>query len=64
MTALCPGFVDTPMTDFVKESVDADAMIRPSDIAESVRFLLRTSSACLVPEIVFLRPGEELSAAV
>ncbi len=29
VTALCPGFVDTPMTDFVKESVDADAMIRP-----------------------------------
>ena len=64
VTALCPGFVDTPMTDFVKESVEAEAMIRPEDIAESVRFLLRTSQACLVPEIVFLRPGEELSAAV
>ena len=33
-------------------------MIRPEDIAESVRFLLRTSRACLVPEIVFLRPGD------
>ncbi len=64
VTALCPGFVDTPMTEFVKESVEADAMIRPDDLAESVRFLLRTSGACLVPEIVFLRPGEELSAAV
>jgi NAD(P)-dependent dehydrogenase (short-subunit alcohol dehydrogenase family) len=64
VTALCPGFVDTPMTDFVKGSVEAKAMIRPEDIAESVRFLLRTSSACLVPEITFLRPGEELSAAV
>jgi NAD(P)-dependent dehydrogenase (short-subunit alcohol dehydrogenase family) len=64
VTALCPGFVDTPMTEFVKGSVDADAMIRPEDIAESVRFLLSTSSACLVPEIVFLRPGEELAAAV
>jgi NAD(P)-dependent dehydrogenase (short-subunit alcohol dehydrogenase family) len=64
VTALCPGFVDTAMTDFVKGSVEADAMIRPDDIAESVRFLLRTSPACLVPEIVFLRPGEELSAAV
>jgi NAD(P)-dependent dehydrogenase (short-subunit alcohol dehydrogenase family) len=64
VTALAPGFVDTPMTDFVKGSVEADAMIRPEDIAESVRFLLRTSPACLVPEIVFLRPGEELGAAV
>ena len=35
-------------------------MIRPEDIAEAVRFLLRTSPACLVPEIVFMRPGELL----
>jgi NAD(P)-dependent dehydrogenase (short-subunit alcohol dehydrogenase family) len=60
VTALCPGFVDTPMTEFAKGSVEADAMIRPEDIAESVRFLLRTSPACLVPEIVFTRPGEGL----
>lgn len=60
VTALCPGFVDTPMTEFVKGQVPAEDMIRPEDIAESVRFLLRTSSACLVPEIVFTRPGEGL----
>lgn len=64
VTALCPGFVDTPMTEFVKGQVEAEAMIRPEDIADSVRFLLATSPACLVPEIVFLRPGEELAAAV
>src|SRR5438270_2156927 len=59
-TALCPAFVDTPMTDFVKEHVPADEMIRPQDIAESVRFLLRVSPACVVPEIMFVRPGEAL----
>jgi NAD(P)-dependent dehydrogenase (short-subunit alcohol dehydrogenase family) len=64
VTALCPGFVDTPMTEFVRGQVEAEAMIRPEDIADSVRFLLGTSPACLVPEIVFLRPGEELAAAV
>jgi NAD(P)-dependent dehydrogenase (short-subunit alcohol dehydrogenase family) len=58
VTALCPGFVDTPMTEFVREHVAPAEMIRPEDIAESVRFLLRTSPACLVPEIVFMRPGE------
>jgi NAD(P)-dependent dehydrogenase (short-subunit alcohol dehydrogenase family) len=58
VTALCPGFVDTPMTEFVKEQVPAEKMIRPEDIAESVRFLLKTSQYCLVPEIVFQRPGE------
>ncbi len=57
-TALCPAFVDTPMTDFVKEHVPAEEMIRPEDIAESVRFLLRVSPACVVPEIMFVRPGE------
>ena len=60
VTALCPGFVDTPMTEFVKGQVKAEEMIRPEDIAESVRFLLKTSPACLVPEIVFARPDEQL----
>jgi NAD(P)-dependent dehydrogenase (short-subunit alcohol dehydrogenase family) len=58
--ALCPGFVDTPMTEFIREQVPPEEMIRPQDIAEAVRFLLRTSSRCVVPEIVFQRPGEAL----
>ena len=62
VTALCPGFVDTPMTEFAKEQVKAEEMIRPEDIAASVRFLLVTSPACLVPEIVFTRPDEQLGA--
>ena len=59
-TALCPAFVDTPMTDFVKGEVAPEDMIRPEDIAESVRFLLRVSPACVVPEIMFIRPGDSL----
>jgi NAD(P)-dependent dehydrogenase (short-subunit alcohol dehydrogenase family) len=58
--ALCPGFVDTPMADFVKDQIKPEDMIRTEDIAEAVRFLLRTSPACRVPEIVFERPGESL----
>jgi NAD(P)-dependent dehydrogenase (short-subunit alcohol dehydrogenase family) len=58
VTALCPGFVDTAMTEWIKEQVSPDEMIRPEDIAESVRFLLRTSPACVVPEIQFIRPGD------
>lgn len=56
--ALCPAFVDTAMTDFVKGSVPPEQMIRPEDIAEAVRMLLRVSPHCLVPEIVFQRVGE------
>jgi NAD(P)-dependent dehydrogenase (short-subunit alcohol dehydrogenase family) len=58
VTALAPAFVDTPMTDFVKGQVEAEQMIRPEDIAEAVRLLLRTSQNCLIPEIVFTRPGD------
>jgi short-subunit dehydrogenase len=58
--AFCPGFVDADMSDFIKESVDASEMMRPEDIAEGVRFILRLSPACIVPEIVFQRPGESL----
>ena len=57
-TALAPGFVDTAMTDFVKGQVPGEQMIRPSDIGEAVRFLLRVSPNCHIPEIVFNRPGE------
>jgi NAD(P)-dependent dehydrogenase (short-subunit alcohol dehydrogenase family) len=58
--ALCPGFVDTPMTEFIREQVKPEQMIRPEDIAEAVRFVLRTSPNCVVPEIVFQRPGEAI----
>jgi NAD(P)-dependent dehydrogenase (short-subunit alcohol dehydrogenase family) len=57
VTAFCPGFVDTPMTDWV-EGVPSEAMIQPEDLGEAVRFLLRTSPACIVPEIQFIRPGD------
>jgi NADP-dependent 3-hydroxy acid dehydrogenase YdfG len=53
-------FVDTDMAEFVKSQVPAEEMIKPQDIAEAVRFLLRLSPAVVVPEIVFARPDEGL----
>jgi len=58
-TALCPAFVDTPMTDWL-EGVPPEELIRPEDIAEAVRYLLRTSPACFVPEIQFIRAGDPM----
>jgi NAD(P)-dependent dehydrogenase (short-subunit alcohol dehydrogenase family) len=55
--ALCPAFVDTPMTDFVKQNVEAVDMIRAEDVAEAARMLLRLSPACVIPEIMFEPPG-------
>jgi NAD(P)-dependent dehydrogenase (short-subunit alcohol dehydrogenase family) len=62
VTALCPGFVATAMTDWVEEQVPKDEMIQPQDIAEAVRYLLRTSPACMVPELQFIRPGDAEAA--
>jgi NAD(P)-dependent dehydrogenase (short-subunit alcohol dehydrogenase family) len=56
--AFAPGFVDTDMTDYVKGQIPAEEMLRTSDLAEGLRFLLRVSPTCLVPEIVFQRPQE------
>ncbi len=58
VTALCPAFVDTPMTEWVQGQVKPEEMIQPEDLAETVRLLLRTSRYCLIPEVVFSRPGD------
>ena len=56
--ALAPGFVDTDMTAFVREQVEPEQMIRLADLAAAVRFVISLSRACVIPEIVFERPGE------
>ncbi len=53
-TALCPGFVDTPMTEWT--GIPGEAMIQPEDCAEIVRSLLRLSPAARVPVVVIERP--------
>lgn len=60
VTALCPGFVDTAMTDFVKGQIAAEDMIRPEDIGAAVSLLLHTSPFCIIPEIQFLRRGDSV----
>ena len=56
-TALAPGLVDTPMADYARDRLPGEEMIQPADVAEAIRFLLRTSPRCQVPEIVLTRPG-------
>jgi NAD(P)-dependent dehydrogenase (short-subunit alcohol dehydrogenase family) len=52
-TALSPGFVATPMTDWAP--VPPEEMIRPEDCAEIVRLLLRLSPHARVPHVVIER---------
>ena len=54
-TAISPGFVDTPMTDFA--AVPKEQMIRADDCAEVVRLLLRLSPYARIPHVVVERVG-------
>ena len=54
-TAISPGFVDTPMTDFA--AVPKEQMIRAEDCAEVVRLLLRLSPYARIPHVVLERVG-------
>ena len=55
--AICPGFVDTPMTDFT--GLRSEEMIQPEDCAEVVRMCLRLSPRARVPQVVIERLGGE-----
>lgn len=57
-TAICPGVVDTPMADGYRAAAPGVAMISPQDVAEVVRMTTRLSAACIIPEVVLLRPTE------
>ena len=57
-TALCPGFVDTPMTTWT--GIEGSQMIQPEDCAEIVRSLLRLSPAARVPVVVVERAGDDV----
>jgi short-subunit dehydrogenase len=58
--AFCPGFVDTDMSDWIKGEIPAEEMLQTEDLAHALRFLLKVSPACVVPEIIFARPSEGL----
>jgi NAD(P)-dependent dehydrogenase (short-subunit alcohol dehydrogenase family) len=55
VTALCPGFVDTPMASW--SGIPPEQMIQPEDCAELVRALLRLSAHARIPELVIERSG-------
>jgi len=56
-TAICPGFVDTPMAEW--SGIPPDEMIQPEDCAEVVRMLLRLSPRARIPQVVIERVGGE-----
>lgn len=57
-TTLCPATVDTEMTAYAHDEIPPERMLRPEDLAECVRLLVRTSPVCRIPEIVLGRAGD------
>jgi NAD(P)-dependent dehydrogenase (short-subunit alcohol dehydrogenase family) len=57
--AICPGFVDTPMSGW--SGVPGEQMIQPEDCAEIVRMLLRLSPYARIPQVVIERAGSKSS---
>jgi NAD(P)-dependent dehydrogenase (short-subunit alcohol dehydrogenase family) len=58
--ALCPAYVDTDLANYAGNEVAGTDMIRVEDVAESVRYLLRLSPNCVIPEFVFARPADSV----
>jgi NAD(P)-dependent dehydrogenase (short-subunit alcohol dehydrogenase family) len=59
--AICPGFVDTPMAEWV--GLSSEEMIQPEDCAEIVRMCLRLSPHARIPQVVVERVGSRLGDA-
>lgn len=59
-TAICPGYVDTDMTAWMRDRLEPHQMIRVDDIAELAVSVTRLSASAVVPELVVTRPGPQL----
>lgn len=53
--ALCPGFVESAMTEWVRDRVPAETMLRPDDVAAGIEMLLSLSPTAVIDEIVLRR---------
>ena len=53
--AICPGFVDTDMSAWVRDEIEPSEMIPPSDVARTVEYLIGLSPSAIVSEIVLGR---------
>lgn len=62
-TAICPGYVNTVMSDWKKGVIAPEDMITAADIADAVTFVLGLSRAVVVPEIPMARAASTLYEA-
>jgi NAD(P)-dependent dehydrogenase (short-subunit alcohol dehydrogenase family) len=54
-TAICPGFVDTSMSEWIVDRIPKAHMLTVDDVVASVEFVLSLSDNAIVPEIYLHR---------
>lgn len=59
-TALSPGYVDTDMTEWKRDTLAPTAMLTTGDIAELAVAVTRLSRNAVIPNIVITRAGEQI----
>lgn len=56
VTALCPAWVNTQMAREAGTSLEAEEMIQPEDLFQTIQWLLNLSSGACVKEVVITNP--------
>lgn len=60
LTHFSPGMTATALSSWMSNAgIGPEEMVQPEDLAEAMRFLLRTSPTCRVRAIEFTPPGQE-----
>lgn len=62
-TAVCPGYVATPMTEGLAEVVPQADMLPPEDVARAIVSLTELSSATVIPTLTLARPSSTIWTA-
>jgi NAD(P)-dependent dehydrogenase (short-subunit alcohol dehydrogenase family) len=59
-TAISPGYVDTDMTRWKRDTLGQESMLATDDVAELVLAISRLSARAVVPNIILTRAGEQI----
>ncbi|MYR07214.1 SDR family NAD(P)-dependent oxidoreductase [Gordonia sp. SID5947] len=62
-TTIAPGYVDTDMSDWLKEQIPGDEMITVGDVATIAHSVTQLSRYAVLPNVVLTRPGNNLHRA-
>lgn len=62
-SAIAPAYVDTDMSDWIKDRIPAEQMLEVNDVVELVDALLKLSSRAVLPKLVLSRAGASLYGA-